>query len=172
MFEFEKLFMHEVPPDDISNPIVQDAISLQTQYADYMYNELMLTDQKEEFYDHLKSFPPSIFCRPNGAFYVAYDSAKNPVGVIGYKKLSVENNNDCEMKRIFVNKAYRGCGYGSVLVRFLIQQAKLAGFKSMYLDTDANMKNAINLYKTLGFSLIESYRENINDCPVFMKIDF
>ncbi len=77
----------------------------------------------------------------------------------------------CEMKRCFVSPAHRSRGLGSVLVSFIIAEARRMGYKRMYLDSDAAMESALRLYKKHGFREIHAYNDNTNDNPVFMLLD-
>lgn len=67
----------------------------------------------------------------------------------------------CEMKRLWVDGAFRGFGLGRRLVEGAIVWAKGMGFKAMYLDTvPAAMPEANRLYAAMGFESTERYNEN------------
>jgi putative acetyltransferase len=63
------------------------------------------------------------------------------------------DNRTCEIKRIYVRKDFRGRGFGSAL---LLQALKFAeeNYSTVVLKTDARLKDAINLYRKNGFSVI------------------
>lgn len=63
----------------------------------------------------------------------------------------------CEMKRLFVPDRYRGLGIGRTLSAALIAAAKEEGFKTMCLDTAAQMSEAVALYETMGFRRCAPY---------------
>src|ERR1700679_66000 len=57
----------------------------------------------------------------------------------------------CEMKRLWVDGAFRGLGLGRRLVEEAIGWAKRMGFEAMYLDTvPAAMPEAHRLYDAMG----------------------
>ncbi len=72
----------------------------------------------------------------------------------------VDYTNACEMKRLFVRRAFRGFGLGRILARTLLDRATQAGFSNMLLDTLDDMEAARGLYETLGFEEIPPYYFN------------
>jgi N-acetylglutamate synthase-like GNAT family acetyltransferase len=67
----------------------------------------------------------------------------------------------CEMKRLWVDGAFRGLGLGRQLVEKAIEWAREKGFETMYLDTvPAAMPEANRLYAAMGFERVERYNEN------------
>ena len=55
----------------------------------------------------------------------------------------------CEMKRLFVQPAFRGQGIGKALAQAIIEEGRRIGYKHMRLDTV--MEPAKSLYRSLGF---------------------
>jgi ribosomal protein S18 acetylase RimI-like enzyme len=66
----------------------------------------------------------------------------------------------CEMKRLFVNHAFRGQGIGRALCQALLRSAVSLGYHKMRLDTLERLVNANRLYEKLGFYEIPAYRLN------------
>jgi hypothetical protein len=76
----------------------------------------------------------------------------------------------CEMKRLWVEAAFRGLGLGRRLVEEAIGWAERAGFEAMYLDTvPAAMPEANRLYEAMGFSRVERYNQNAVADVVFFR---
>ncbi len=76
----------------------------------------------------------------------------------------------CEMKRLWVDGAFRGYGLGRRLVKEAIEWAEDAGFEAMYLDTvPAAMPEANRLYEDMGFERVERYNESAIADVVFFR---
>jgi ribosomal protein S18 acetylase RimI-like enzyme len=72
----------------------------------------------------------------------------------------VDYANACEMKRLFVRRAFRRFGLGRLLAQALMDQATQAGYSAMLLDTLDDMEAARGLYASLGFEEIPPYYFN------------
>jgi ribosomal protein S18 acetylase RimI-like enzyme len=54
---------------------------------------------------------------------------------------------------ICVSEAYRGNGYGNLMMRSLLKEASRLGVESIALTVDQSNPGAIHLYEKLGFNL-------------------
>jgi N-acetylglutamate synthase-like GNAT family acetyltransferase len=82
-----------------------------------------------------------------------------------------KDESGCEMKRLWVDGAFRGLGLGRRLVRDVIARAKQMGWKTMYLDTvPAAMPEANQLYAAMGFERTERYNKNPIDDVAFFRL--
>lgn len=104
---------------------------------------------------------------PYGRLYLAYYEEKL-AGCIGLKKIDEEN---CEMKRLYVRPEFRGKHIANQLVQMIIEDAKGIGYSFMLLDTLPFLKSAIHMYKKLGFEEIECYNDSPMEEAVYMKLD-
>jgi ribosomal protein S18 acetylase RimI-like enzyme len=89
-----------------------------------------------------------------------------PVGCIA---LAGNDDDYCEMKRLYVRQAYRGSGFSRLLCERVIEDAKSIGYKYMRLDTFPFMRSALRLYEKLGFGYIEKYNNPAEDA-IFMQL--
>lgn len=85
--------------------------------------------------------------------------------------LDVDYANACEMKRLFVRRAFRRFGLGRLLAQALIDRAVEAGYSTMLLDTLDEMEAARGLYASLGFEEIPPYYYNPLPGAHYLKVD-
>ncbi len=67
--------------------------------------------------------------------------------------------------------AFRGKGYGRLLMNAIIRKAKEKGYHSVLLDTATPMKAAIRLYQSYGFRETRPYHTYAFADILFMKMD-
>ena len=104
---------------------------------------------------------------PDGRLYIVKVEDK-AAGCIALRKIDDEN---CEMKRLYVRPEFRGHNIANKLVEMIIYDAKTIGYKTMLLDTLPFLEGAIHLYKKFGFYEIESYNNSPMDTSIYMKLD-
>jgi N-acetylglutamate synthase and related acetyltransferases len=104
---------------------------------------------------------------PDGRLYIVKVNDE-VAGCIGLRKIDNEN---CEMKRLYVKPKFRGHKISNKLVEIIIEDAKKIGYKNMLLDTFPFLNGAIYLYKKFGFKEIESYNNSPMDTLIYMKLD-
>ena len=77
----------------------------------------------------------------------------------------------CEMKRLYVRPSARGRGLGRMLVQRVIAEARAIGYERMRLDTiESAMKDAIALYRRMGFKEIAPYSAISIDTALWMEL--
>jgi ribosomal protein S18 acetylase RimI-like enzyme len=109
------------------------------------------------------------YVAPNGKALLAKENGQS-CGAGAYRRLS---DRICEMKRVFVPDRFRGRGTGRQLCEALIAAARLEGFELMRLDTASLLKEAIGLYRSMGFRGCAPYRkypEKLMPHIVFMEL--
>ena len=84
---------------------------------------------------------------------------------------SADYPNASEMKRLYVRKAFRGFGLGRELVEAMLDQARLAGYACVLLDTLDGMESARALYTDLGFEEIPPYYHSPIAGSHYLKAD-
>jgi GNAT superfamily N-acetyltransferase len=76
-----------------------------------------------------------------------------------------------ELKRMWVRPGFRGRGLGLLLARRLIDDARVAGYRRLRLDTLVHMREANRLYERLGFVDIPAYRTNPLPGARYLELD-
>ena len=104
---------------------------------------------------------------PDGRLYVVLVQDK-AVGCIALRRLDERR---CEMKRLYVEPAFRGRGIARALVRQLIADARVIGYERMLLDTVPFLREAIALYESEGFRQIERYNDSPLEQTCFYGLD-
>lgn len=89
-------------------------------------------------------------------------------GCVALHKLE---NEICEMKRLYLRPQFRGKGLGSILADQIIAEAREIGYKRMRLDTvEPVMKDAVAMYRKIGFREIEPYCKNPIPGALYMEL--
>lgn len=104
---------------------------------------------------------------PDGRLYLLYYD-KELAGCIGLRKIDDEN---CEMKRLYIREKFRGKNLGNILVKKIITEARSIGYSYMLLDTLPFLKSAIRLYEKYGFYKIERYNNSPMNNSIYMKLN-
>jgi putative acetyltransferase len=79
---------------------------------------------------------------------------------VGVTTLVTDCPDTAEVKRLYVPPRYRGRGVGRSLAGRVLSEAATAGYRRVCLDTLPSMKEAIELYESLGFVRVGPYYEN------------
>lgn len=126
-----------------------------TEYADSLAIDLGF----QGFETELASLP-GVYASPAGALLLALVDGQ-AAGCVAMRPLpDADFPNACEMKRLFVRRAFRRFGLGRLLVQRLMDLSTQAGYSTMLLDTLDEMEAARELYASLGFVEIPPYYYN------------
>lgn len=79
--------------------------------------------------------------------------------------------NACEMKRLYVRRAFRRFGIGRLLAQALIDHGLRAGYTCMLLDTLDDMEAARGLYASLGFTEVPPFYFNPISGAHYLKVN-
>jgi ribosomal protein S18 acetylase RimI-like enzyme len=76
------------------------------------------------------------------------------------------------MKRLYLRPRFRGIGLGRALADRIIGEARQVGYRRMRLDTvEPVMKDAVEMYRKLGFKEIAPYRSNPIAGAMYMELE-
>ena len=121
----------------------------------------------QDFEDELESLPGA-YAPPKGSLLLA-EIGGEAMGCVAVRALHATNF--CEMKRLYVRPKARGTGAGRALAEAAIAEGKRMHYDAMRLDTLSTMKEALSLYRGLGFKEIPAYYETPITNTVFMHKD-
>lgn len=114
---------------------------------------------------------PGDYAPPQGTLLLAFVDDEL-AGCGAFRPLpDADYANACEMKRLYVRRAFRRFGLGRLLAQALIDGATQAGYSAMLLDTLDDMEAARGLYETLGFSEVPPYYFNPIPGAHYLKVD-
>ena len=150
---------HDTPAVQLLAPDTPEAIeaarSILREYAESLNIDLCFQDVDAEI-----AGLPGDYAEPGGALLLAYVDGEL-AGCGALRPLpDVDYANACEMKRLYVRRAFRRFGLGRSLAQALMDRATEAGYSVMLLDTLDDMEAARELYTTLGFEEIPPYYYN------------
>ncbi|WP_339894335.1 GNAT family N-acetyltransferase [uncultured Algibacter sp.] len=108
----------------------------------------------------------------NDVYYVI-DANGEILGGGGVKPLKDNENEVCEIQKMYFSPKVRGKGYGRALFEKCMQAAKALGYKQCYLESASQLKAAIHIYESYGFKHLENALGNTGhySCGVWMLKD-
>ena len=110
---------------------------------------------------------PGDYAPPEGRLLLA-DYEGEVVGCVALHKLEP---GICEMKRLYLRPTVRGKGLGRILATRIIAEARQIGYHRMRLDTvEPVMKDAVAMYRKIGFREIASYCANPIAGALYMEL--
>lgn len=154
------------PVDDADGNALAAVGELFQEYAEQLGVDLSFQDFAQEL-----ATLPGHYASPQGALLVAtVDGVLAGCGAFRPRP-EADHLNACEMKRLYVRRAFRRFGLGRQLARRLMDLALQAGYSTMLLDTLDDMEAARNLYGSLGFVEIPPYYYNPVPGSHYLKAD-
>jgi putative acetyltransferase len=118
-------------------------------------------------FDHELAALPGEYAPPEGRLLLAEWDGQL-AGCVALHKLS---DGICEMKRLYLRPQFRGKSLGRTLAERIIAEARQIGYGRMRLDTvEPIMKDAVGMYRSLGFAEIDPYCSNPIPGALYMEL--
>lgn len=133
-------------------PQIDAAYSIIEEY--YEAAHVVARDSKEQF-------RAAYFCERSGIWlaYLPENGKEMIVGCIALREWNPAEHSG-EIKRLFVQPAYRGLGIAQALLHSLESFATTNGYKWLYLDSAPGMDAAVRLYQKNDYDPCPRYNDN------------
>lgn len=96
-----------------------------------------------------------LFMKPNSAYWIV-ELHGEIVGGCGIYPTTGLPEGCVELVKLYLLKSTRGIGLGKKLMQKCIKQAGELGFTKVYLESMPELNNAIGLYESLDFKLLDA----------------
>lgn len=145
------------------------------------YAQWLKVDLCFQGFDRELATLPGAYAPPRGRLLLA-GAANQAFGCIALRPLETQGGCGCgpaaapvvtrvgEVKRLYVQPAHRGGGWGRRLAAALIADARAIGYDELKLDTLDWMTDARSLYAKLGFRECAAYYDNPLPGVVYMAL--
>jgi putative acetyltransferase len=130
----------------------------------YTTDELLVSYEKSGYLADLDRLEQE-YGGSHGLLLGAFDGDA-VVGTGGVRQIDADSG---ELVRLWLLRDFRGRGVGRQIMERLVQFARTAGWKHLRLDTSVRCKEAVALFRKVGFREVAPYKESIGDC--FMELD-
>jgi GNAT superfamily N-acetyltransferase len=109
---------------------------------------------------------PGKYAPPGGRLVMALQDGE-PAGCAALRQLDTDR---CEAKRLYVRPAFRGYGLGRTLLDWVIAEARRIGYRELLGDTMPVMRQALEMYRRMGFELTGPYDGNPTPGAIFLRL--
>ena len=117
--------------------------------------------------NHELTLLPTMYGPPTGGLFLV-QAQGTYVGCAALRQ--IENNTTCELKRMYLQPAYRGLGIGNAIMERSIGLARRLGYTVMKLDTIGyKMPWAVKLYESYGFRETTPYNYNPHEGVLYFE---
>jgi putative acetyltransferase len=147
--------------DALTAQDVEQARALFAEYARWLGEDLCF----QGFGAELAGLPGE-YAPPRGRLLLAGPAG----GAFGCVALRPLDERVGEVKRMYVQPARRGGGWGRRLAVAIVAQAQVIGYRELVLDTLSRLVAARAVYAELGFEECEPYYDNPLAGVVYMRL--
>lgn len=119
----------------------------------------------DESTDHLSE----VF-KVQGSCYFVVTMDEEVVGGAGIYPTANLPKDTCELVKLYLSSKIRGKGLGKLLMQKCEEEAQLAGYKNIYLETMPELKIAVPLYEKMGYQYLKQAMGNSGHtgCNIWM----
>ncbi len=136
-------------------------VSLVREYAAWLNIDMSFQNFEQEM-----AQMGSTYSLPNGLFWVVQEGERL-VGCVGFKHLDATT---AEVKRLYVQPAFRGHKLGEQLMQLLTDTTRQLGYQRVVLDTVPQTVAAQGLYLRMGFTPIAQYYDGPTLATQFFEL--
>jgi GNAT superfamily N-acetyltransferase len=129
------------------------------------WTSLGFSEDFQDFGRELRNLP-GLYAPPRGALLLSF-SGEAPAGTIALRPLDEQ---DCEVKRLYIRPGFRRHGIGRALLDEIVAVARTKGYRRMYGDTLPSMADALRLYFARGFQRTGPYAVDATPGAVFLYL--
>src|SRR5262249_44523057 len=109
---------------------------------------------------------PGAYAPPDGRLALALHQGE-PAGCAAFRRFDSDR---CEAKRLYVCPQFRGLGIGRALLKWIIAEARAAGYREIVGDTMPVMERALEMYARAGFDRTEPYSSSPTPGAIFLRM--
>jgi GNAT superfamily N-acetyltransferase len=110
---------------------------------------------------------PGLYAPPEGRLGLALLDGQ-AAGCVALRRIDPLR---CEAKRLYVRGAFRGRGLGGELLRWVIAEARAAGYAQVLGDTMPAMREALGMYERWGFQRVAAYSDKPTPGAIYLCLN-
>ncbi|RDB04922.1 GNAT family N-acetyltransferase [Runella aurantiaca] len=122
-------------------------------------------DLKFQKFDDELQILSTMYGPPKGELWLVHANEQ----FVGCAALRQLDKHTCELKRMFIQPAFRGLHLGEQLMEVAIDTAYKLGYTSIKLDSLRRLEPAVKLYLRYGFTEIHPYNFNPEEDVVYFE---
>ncbi len=105
------------------------------------------------YYDEIIDHLSDAYGKANAGYYVLTDENDRVAGGVGFAEFK-DMEHTAELQKLYLDDLHKGKGLGYLMVSYIEERMKEAGFLQAYLETHDNLAAAIHIYEKAGYKEI------------------